>query len=47
MSDTLHYLAQSQQAVRRGETELENTILAVEGEKQIRRRASRYKHTPE
>ena len=48
LSDSLHYLAQAQLAVRRGESELENTILSVEsgGEgstenRQIRRRASR------
>jgi len=39
--NTLHYLAQAQQAAKRGETQLENTILAVEHEKHIRKRVSR------
>jgi hypothetical protein len=33
---------QAQQAAKRGETQLENTILAVEHEKHIRKRVSRY-----
>jgi len=39
--NTLHYLAQAQQEARRGETQLENTILALEHEKHIRKRVSR------
>ena len=42
LSDTIHYLGQSQQQARRGETELENTILTVsDQDKLIRRKVSR------
>jgi WD40 repeat protein len=39
--NTLHYLAQAQEGAKRGETQLENTILAVEHQKHIRKRVSR------
>jgi len=38
---TLHYLAQAHQTAKRGETQLENTILTVEHEKHIRKKVSR------
>ena len=40
-SSTIHCLSQVQQTPRRGDTELENTILSIEHDKHIRKRVSR------
>ena len=40
-STTIHCLSQVQQTPRRGDTELENTILSIEHDKHIRKRVSR------
>ena len=41
-SNTIHCLSQVQQTTRRGDTELENTILSIDHDKHIRKRASRW-----